>query len=83
MYALGGNDGSSSLNSVEKYNLQLDKWTIVTSMETRRSSIGATVLDCFNLERGIAQNNMVRQLTTIQEKITQENAQLSSSVPNT
>lgn len=55
LYALGGNDGSSSLNSVEKYDPQLNKWTIVNSMATRRSSIGAAVLECFNLERGLVQ----------------------------
>lgn len=55
LYALGGNDGSSSLNSVEKYDPQLNKWTIVSSMVTRRSSIGAAVLECFNLERGLVQ----------------------------
>lgn len=55
LYALGGNDGSSSLNSVEKYDPQLNKWSIVNSMATRRSSIGAAVLECFNLERGLVQ----------------------------
>lgn len=55
MYALGGNDGSSSLNSVEKYDPQLNKWTIVASMGTRRSSVGASVLECFNLEKGLVQ----------------------------
>lgn len=53
LYALGGNDGSSSLNSVEKYDPKLNKWTIVSSMVTRRSSVGASVLECFNLERGL------------------------------
>lgn len=51
----GGNDGSSSLNSVERYDIALNKWTIVTSMFIRRSSIGAAVLECFNLERGLLQ----------------------------
>jgi kelch-like protein 17 (actinfilin) len=51
LYALGGNDGSSSLNSVERYEPRLNKWTIVTSMLTRRSSVGAGVLDCCNLEK--------------------------------
>lgn len=55
LYALGGNDGSSSLNAVEKYEPQLNKWSIVSSMATRRSSIGAAVLECFNLERGLVQ----------------------------
>lgn len=55
LYALGGNDGSSSLNSVEKYDPKTDKWAIVSSMVTRRSSVGASVLECFNLERGLVQ----------------------------
>lgn len=55
LYALGGNDGSSSLNSAEKYDPQLNEWTIVSSMVTRRSSIGAAMLECFSLERGIVQ----------------------------
>lgn len=55
LYALGGNDGSSSLNSVEMYDPQGNKWTMVLSMVTRRSSVGAAVLDCFNLERGLLQ----------------------------
>lgn len=55
---IGGNDGSSSLNSVERYDVALNKWTIVTSMFTRRSSIGAAVLECFNLERGLLQTSI-------------------------
>jgi len=54
LYALGGNDGSSSLNSVERYDPKLNKWTLVTSMLTRRSSVGAAVLNCLNLEKGNA-----------------------------
>lgn len=50
IYALGGNDGSSSLNSVEQYDTKLNKWTVVSSMSTRRSSVGAAVLECINIE---------------------------------
>ena len=55
LYAMGGNDGSSSLNSVEvfiqrfkdmmfhkifqRYDAQSNKWLLVTSMGTRRSSV--------------------------------------------
>lgn len=53
LYALGGNDGSSSLNSVEKYDSQTDKWSVVVPMVTRRSSVGGAVLECLNLERGL------------------------------
>uniref|UniRef100_A0A0A1X9B2 Kelch-like protein 17 n=3 Tax=Zeugodacus cucurbitae TaxID=28588 RepID=A0A0A1X9B2_ZEUCU len=55
LYALGGNDGSSSLNSVERYDTRLNKWTVVNSMVARRSSVGAAVLECFHLERGLVQ----------------------------
>lgn len=58
LYALGGNDGSSSLNSVERYEPATNKWTVVTNMFTRRSSVGASVLECFNLERGLLQTSI-------------------------
>lgn len=51
LYAIGGNDGSSSLSTVERYDPRHNKWMLVTSMTLRRSSIGATVLECPNLER--------------------------------
>ena len=50
LYAIGGNDGSSSLNTVENYDPLANKWTLVTSMMLRRSSVGAAVLECPNLE---------------------------------
>lgn len=50
VYALGGNDGSSSLNSVEMFDPKSNKWTLLSSMVTRRSSVGAAVLDCINIE---------------------------------
>lgn len=43
LFAVGGNDGSSSLNSIEKYDPETNKWTSVVSMSTRRSSVGVTV----------------------------------------
>ena len=86
IYALGGNDGSASLNSMERldqvilyftciiiiiqglslvcyialkvsilshyrYDPKMNKWVLVTSMTARRSSVGATVLECFALEK--------------------------------
>lgn len=70
MYSLGGNDGSSSLNSVEKYDPQLNKWTIVASMVTRRSSVGASVLECFNLEKGLVQTTNLWRLDTVADDAT-------------
>jgi hypothetical protein len=54
LYAMGGNDGSSSLNSVERYDAHSNKWLLVTSMATRRSSVGACVLNCLHLERSLS-----------------------------
>ncbi|KAK8384347.1 hypothetical protein O3P69_009261 [Scylla paramamosain] len=53
LYALGGNDGSSSLNSMERYDGKQNKWVLVTSMLSRRSSVGAAVVDCLQLEKGL------------------------------
>ncbi len=50
LYAIGGNDGSSSLNTVENYDPLSNKWTLITSMMLRRSSVGAAALECPNLE---------------------------------
>ncbi|XP_057605375.1 kelch-like protein 17 isoform X2 [Hippopotamus amphibius kiboko] len=48
LYAVGGNDGSSSLNSIEKYNPRTNKWVAASCMFTRRSSVGAAVLELLN-----------------------------------
>nr|CAH7766920.1 unnamed protein product [Callosobruchus chinensis] len=55
IYALGGNDGSSSLNAVEQYDPKTNKWAVVCSMATRRSSVGAAVLECINIEHVLRQ----------------------------
>lgn len=55
IYAIGGNDGSSSLNAVEQYDPKTNKWVVVCSMSTRRSSVGAAVLDCINIEHVLRQ----------------------------
>jgi len=54
LYAIGGNDGSSSLNTVERYDPLSNKWSIVNSMMLRRSSVGAAALECPNLEHIVA-----------------------------
>ena len=53
IYSLGGNDGSASLNSMEKYDSKMNKWVLVTAMNSRRSSVGASVLECLGLEKVI------------------------------
>lgn len=55
VFALGGSDGSASLNSVERYDPKVNKWTVVSSMVNRRSSLGAAVLDCINIEQILQQ----------------------------
>lgn len=55
IYAIGGNDGSSSLNAVEQYDPKINKWVVVSSMNTRRSSVGAAVLECINMEHVLRQ----------------------------
>ena len=44
MYAVGGQDGVSCLNFVERYDPQLNKWNKVASMSTRRLGVGVAVL---------------------------------------
>ncbi|KAG7273832.1 hypothetical protein CRUP_011124 [Coryphaenoides rupestris] len=48
LYAVGGNDGSSSLNSIEKYSPRSNKWAAASCMFTRRSSVGVAVLELLN-----------------------------------
>ncbi len=51
LFSFGGNDGSASLNSMERYDSKLNKWVLVTSMGARRSSVGGAVLECLGLEK--------------------------------
>ena len=43
IFVIGGNDGSSSLKSVEKYDPKEDSWSRMASMSTRRSNLGGVV----------------------------------------
>ncbi|XP_013917355.1 PREDICTED: kelch-like protein 18 [Thamnophis sirtalis] len=45
IYVCGGYDGTSSLNSVEAYSPETDKWTVVTPMSSNRSAAGVTVFE--------------------------------------
>lgn len=45
LYAVGGYDSSSHLATVEKYEPQVNSWTPVASMLSRRSSAGVAVLE--------------------------------------
>lgn len=44
MYAIGGHDGWSYLNTVERWDPQAKQWCYVASMSTQRSTVGAAVL---------------------------------------
>lgn len=52
---------------VEKYDPHADEWTTVSSMFLRRTSVGAAVLECFNLERSLVQMTNLWHLTPIPE----------------
>jgi len=39
LYAVGGRDDTTELNSVEKYNPATDTWSTVVAMISRRSGV--------------------------------------------
>uniref|UniRef100_A0A8C4X7Z4 Uncharacterized protein n=1 Tax=Erpetoichthys calabaricus TaxID=27687 RepID=A0A8C4X7Z4_ERPCA len=45
IYALGGFDGHSLLNTAEKYNTELNQWSSTSSMNVRRNDASATALN--------------------------------------
>lgn len=47
LYAIGGNDGSVSLETCEMYNPRENKWTMIEQMNKRRAGAGATELNGF------------------------------------
>lgn len=47
IYAVGGFDGSTGLNTAEVFDLATQKWRSIASMSTRRSSVGVGVLSGF------------------------------------
>ena len=44
IYAIGGSDGSSYLNTAERYDPQADSWTSIAAMGTQRSYLATTTL---------------------------------------
>lgn len=46
IYVVGGYDGASQLNTVERYDTEKGVWEFVASMKTARSALSVTVLDC-------------------------------------
>lgn len=45
LYAIGGSDGQSPLNTVERYDPRQNKWSPVPSMSTRRKHLGCAVFN--------------------------------------
>lgn len=43
LYAIGGSDGTSPLNTVEKYDPKTNRWSSVAPMGTRRKHLGAAL----------------------------------------
>ena len=44
MYAVGGHDGWSYLNTVERWDPQAKQWSFVAPLSTARSTAGVAVL---------------------------------------
>lgn len=45
VYAVGGFNGSLRIRTVDCYDPMMDRWTSVSSMQDRRSTLGAAVLN--------------------------------------
>lgn len=45
LYAIGGNNGSASLESCERYDPHLNKWTLIMPMNKRRAGSGVAELN--------------------------------------
>ncbi len=45
IYVIGGNNSTSALSTVEEYDPINDKWTVKTSMNAKRSGLGAVALN--------------------------------------
>lgn len=45
IYAVGGFDGSSGLNTAEMFDPRTQEWKSIASMSTRRSSVGVGVVN--------------------------------------
>lgn len=52
IFAVGGFDGSTGLNSAECYNVRTEEWRIIAPMSTRRSSVGVGVLNGLYFKKG-------------------------------
>lgn len=78
LYALGGNDGSNSLSTVEIYDPTSNKWTGAKSMTLKRSSVGAAVLKCSQIGDKPWMNSSSETTTIPSHKQSDEELHLSS-----
>jgi len=44
LYAIGGNNGTASLDTCERYDPHLNKWTAIEPMKKRRAGAGVAEL---------------------------------------
>lgn len=44
IFVMGGYDGTNQLNTVERYDMETDTWSLAASMRHRRSALGGTAL---------------------------------------
>ena len=45
LYAVGGYDGQTTVNTVERFNSRTEEWTMVSEMTTARSMLGVASLN--------------------------------------
>jgi kelch-like protein 8 len=45
LYAIGGNDGATSLDSCERFDPHLNKWTMIATMKMKRAGAGAAEIN--------------------------------------
>lgn len=45
LYAVGGYNGHTTINTVERFNARTQEWTMVTAMTTQRSMLGVASLN--------------------------------------
>ena len=45
IYAVGGYDSTYQLSTVERYDVELDQWHMLSSMNRPRSALSVVVLD--------------------------------------
>ena len=95
IYCIGGDNGSSRLNTVEVYDPTTDTWETKTSMPTRRRGLASAVVNgkiyCIGGDNGSSRLNTVEVYTTIintpeyraeQVVITAENSKEIADIEN-